>query len=91
MPVEIWVGLGIINFSGFVMMGIDKRRAKKGSRHRIRERTLLGIATVFGALGVYLGLKWFRHKTFHRNFTITLPILLLIQIIVLVFILGRVF
>lgn len=80
LPLPVWIGLGIINFLGFILMGIDKWKAKKRSKRRVRERTFLLIATLFGACGVYLGLKCFRHKTLHRSFTMTLPLLILIQV-----------
>lgn len=79
MPPAAWIGLGLINCLGFILMGIDKWKAKRGSSKRIRERTLWGVAVFFGAPGVYLGLRCFRHKTLHRAFTVNLPLLILLQ------------
>lgn len=84
MWLPVWIGFGTVNALGFLLMGIDKWKAKKGSRKRIRERTLLIIAAFFGALGVYLGLKCFRHKTRHRSFTVTLPLFILVQAVLAV-------
>ena len=63
----------IMSVTGFVAMGIDKRRAiKKG--WRISERTLLLIALLGGGIGSFLGMRVFRHKTKHLKFTIILPL-----------------
>lgn len=70
--------LGGINLLGFTLMGLDKAKAKL-NQWRIREGTLLGIAVAFGSFGVYLGLMVFHHKTHHKTFTITLPVLMVIQ------------
>jgi len=66
----------------FMMMGIDKQKAKK-QQWRIPERTLWSLAIIGGALGVLIGMRFFRHKTKHRSFTIGMPILLIIHIALL--------
>jgi len=68
-----------VNILGFALMGADKRRARRGGR-RIRERTLLCIAIFAGALGVYAGVRVFRHKTRHRAFSAGVLLMLLCQI-----------
>lgn len=69
----------IINIIAFTAMAIDKFKAQ---RHmwRIPEATLLGLAAIGGAFGAYLAMVVCRHKTRHKKFTITLPILCLIHI-----------
>ena len=69
----IAVYLIIMSVTGYVAMGIDKRRAiKKG--WRISERTLLLIALLGGGIGSFLGMRMFRHKTKHLKFNIILPL-----------------
>lgn len=51
----------------FILYGIDKRRAIKGT-WRISEKTLLGLGVIGGALGGLIGMKVFRHKTRHWYF-----------------------
>lgn len=69
----IAVYLIIMNVIGFIIMGIDKRRAiKKG--WRISERTLLLIAFIGGGIGSLVGMRSFRHKTKHLKFKILLPL-----------------
>ena len=88
----IWVlfaMLGIMNVSGFFMMGVDKQRARK-NRYRISESTLWTIAFFGGALGATAGMKHYRHKTKHVQFKYGLPILAVIEVVV-VFLLIRLF
>lgn len=67
----------ILNILGFVTMGIDKKRAINRG-WRIPERTLLLIAFIGGALGSFLGMYIFRHKTRHVKFRILLTLALLL-------------
>lgn len=60
-------------------MMIDKKRAIK-HQYRISERTLWTIAIFFGALGLYIGMKNFRHKTKHTSFKYGLPFLSIIEV-----------
>ncbi|PGT91260.1 hypothetical protein COD11_01885 [Bacillus sp. AFS040349] len=69
----------IINLIGFTIMGMDKNRAKKGE-WRIKESTLWLVAAIGGALGSYLAMRNFRHKTKHSSFKYGLPILTLVHI-----------
>ena len=72
--------LVIINALGFLFMLIDKRKAQK-NLWRIHERTLLGIAICGGSLGTLFGMNTFRHKTKHLKFSLGVPIILAVQII----------
>ncbi len=51
-----------VNVLAFVLMGLDKRRAKKNA-WRIPERTLFLPVIFGGALGGVAGMRLFRHKT----------------------------
>ena len=73
----------IINAIAFVLMLIDKQKAKK-KQWRIPERVLFGSAIVGGSIGAILGMYTFRHKTKHTSFTVGMPIILALQIIALV-------
>ena len=66
----------------FVLMGVDKYRAKH-FRWRIRERTLFLFAALGGALGGCIGMLVFRHKTRKNVFVWLFPLLLLAQIAVI--------
>ena len=71
--------LVIINVLGFLIMGLDKAKAKK-QKYRISENTLLFVALIGGSLGSYLGMYCFHHKTKHMKFYIGIPLILFIQI-----------
>lgn len=66
----------------FILYGVDKGKAKKGS-WRIPEKTLLLFAACFGGLGAFLGMKIFRHKTKHTSFKILVPTFMIIQFILI--------
>lgn len=67
-----------VNLAAFVLMGADKRRAKRGA-WRISERALFLPALLGGALGGTPGMRVFRHKTKHWYFRWGLPLLLILQ------------
>lgn len=68
-----------------MMMNVDKKRAIK-HQYRISEGTLWLIAILFGAVGMTLGMKAFRHKTKHLHFKVGLPLLSMIEIVLFLYI-----
>ena len=79
----------IINALGFLLMLVDKWKAKK-NRWRVRESTLLLVAALGGSIGSLAGIYLFRHKTQHLKFTLGIPLILAAQcfVVVLVMALG---
>ncbi|MCQ2566699.1 MAG: DUF1294 domain-containing protein [Clostridia bacterium] len=71
------------NLVVMIVYGIDKLKAKKGA-WRIPEKTLIGLALLMGATGALLGMKFFRHKTKHKLFTIGVPVCFVINVLVIV-------
>ena len=69
----------IINAAGFLLMLVDKFKAKR-NLWRIPESTLMGVASLGGSVGALLGMYTFRHKTRHLKFTIGIPVILALQI-----------
>lgn len=69
----------LVNVWAFALMGFDKHRAKTKGARRIRERTLFLSALLGGGLGACLGMWGFRHKTRHWYFALGLPLILLAE------------
>ncbi len=74
----------IINVIGFLVMGIDKRKAKTEA-WRIPENTLLLITVLGGGIGTITGMYTFHHKTKKTKFTIGFPAILILEIILVIF------
>ena len=58
-----------VNLLLFILMGIDKRAAKR-KKWRIPERRLLTLGIIGGGIGGILGMLVFHHKTHRIYFTI---------------------
>ena len=80
--------LAFINLLLFVLMGVDKAKAKRGSR-RFPEATLFFLAVVGGSLGGLLGMAAFRHKTLHRSFRVGFPVILIAQLALAGYLVGK--
>ena len=76
----ILIYLILVNITGFAMMGIDKRRAKRGA-WRIPEKTLFLVSALGGSIGTWVGMYFFHHKTKHWYFVVGMPLILIVQII----------
>ena len=88
-PIEyIIIYLVLINLIGLLAMYIDKRKAKKGS-YRIQEKTLFYITFLGGGIGSIAGMYLFRHKTKKIRFTIGIPVILILEIILITYILIK--
>ena len=81
---NILLYLLMINIIGFFMMWSDKRKAKKG-KWRIPEQTLFIITALGGGIGTIVGMYTFRHKTKKLKFTIGLPTLVILEIILVIY------
>lgn len=76
----------VINVLTFCLYGIDKWKARH-DRWRIPEDTLLGLAAIGGSAGAWLGMRVWHHKTLHKKFTITVPLLFIIHVALLAYLL----
>lgn len=77
----LYLYLVIINIFGVAIMAVDKKRARSGA-WRIPENNMMLVALAGGSAGIYLGLRLFRHKTKHLKFAFIVPVILLVQIVV---------
>ncbi len=71
--------LGVMSVISFTLMGIDKAKARRGSR-RIPEKTLFLFTLLGGGIGGTLGMHVFHHKTRHWYFAVFFPLIAIAQI-----------
>ena len=64
----------VANIAGFIVCATDKRAAIK-HRSRVSERTLFVLALLGGALGVWLSMLVFHHKTRKLRFMLFMPLI----------------
>jgi len=76
----LYLYLIIMNALGFLLMLIDKQKARRG-QWRIPEATLMGVAALGGSVGSLIGMYTVRHKTRHLKFTLGIPAILVLQLI----------
>ena len=74
-----YYSLVIINLVSVEMCYNDKKRAIKNKR-RIPERILIGISIMGGALGFWIAMYLFHHKTKHLKFIVLEPLLMILWI-----------
>ena len=79
--------IGMMNILTFLAFGLDKWKAKHASR-RIPIVTLLGLSALGGSIGGIVAMFAFRHKTRKDYFRIGLPIILITQVMILLFIMN---
>lgn len=73
----------LINAVALLLMFADKQRARK-KLWRIPESALFCCAVLGGSLGALIGMYLARHKTRHRKFTLGMPAILILQILLAV-------
>ncbi|QGQ48839.1 DUF1294 domain-containing protein [Metabacillus sediminilitoris] len=78
----------LLNIVSFLIMGIDKNRAKRGE-WRIREATLWWLAVIGGAIGGYIGMRVYHHKTKHVSFKFGFPILTIFHLLLFMYLLKQ--
>ena len=81
---EIICYLLAVNIATFFLYGIDKYKAKKG-KWRISEATLLLMAVIGGSIGAWGGMRLWHHKTMHKKFKYGIPIIIILQVTIAVY------
>ena len=77
----------VVNILTIIVSGVDKMNAKS-NRQRVRIVTLLGLAFIGGSVGALIGMYGFHHKTKKAYFTVGLPLILLMQVVVLFYVMN---
>ena len=78
----------ILSIISFFIMRVDKNAAKK-KRRRVPEKSLFLLSLFGGSIGTFLGMYIFRHKTKHWYFVIGIPLILVFQIIIVLYLLKK--
>ena len=78
----------VINLITFLVMYIDKQKAKK-QQWRIKEGTLMMLAVCGGSIGGILGMHIFRHKIKKLKFVIGFPTILISEIVLIIYLLIK--
>lgn len=58
----------------------------KTGKWRTPEKTLIMLAIAGGSPGAWLGMKTFHHKTMHKKFSIGIPLILILQLLLAIWI-----
>ena len=74
----------VINILGFLIMGLDKHKAKMAER-RIPENTLFIFTILGGGVGTIAGMYVFHHKTKKMKFKVGMPLILILEILIFVY------
>lgn len=76
--------LVVINIITFLVMGLDKWKAKRGS-WRVQESALFTFVLFGGGIGGILGMIYFHHKTKKLKFQIGFPLITILEIAFLIY------
>ena len=77
-----------INIATFFLYGIDKYKAKK-NQWRISEAILLTMAAICGSIGAWAGMRLWHHKTMHKKFKYGIPLIIIMQVALAVYLLTN--
>lgn len=81
----ILIYLLFITIVTFLLFGLDKWKAKH-TKWRLSEQMLLSLAILGGSIGAWLGIKIFHHKTLHAKFRYGVPLILLVQLCLIIWV-----
>ena len=79
--------LALISLISAVVTVADKIRSKKSGARRVPENTLMLLGALGGAAAMQMTMVMIRHKTRHIKFMLGLPIILLFQLTVILYLL----
>lgn len=84
----LYIYLLLTNLVAVIVTIHDKRSAIRG-QWRVKERTLMTIAALGGAVAMYLTMLTIRHKTKKPLFMIGIPLMFLLELVVLYLVLHH--
>ncbi|MDR3021449.1 MAG: DUF1294 domain-containing protein [Clostridiales bacterium] len=91
----VWIFVLVVylitaNIFAYIAMAKDKDAAQK-KQWRIKESTLMWIAALGGSIGMLWAMHKLRHKTKHDKFRLGVPLILLCQILLAIFIIVMIY
>lgn len=69
-----------------VLFCVYDKFAAKNRLWRVSEAMLLWLSVLGGSVAMYATMKLIRHKTLHKKFMIGIPVIIVLQIVVVLFI-----
>ena len=84
----ILVWFAVISIVAVIITVADKRKARRGA-YRVSETALMVVATLGGSVAMLVTMQIIRHKTKHIKFMLGIPIIILFQTIVAVYVATR--
>ncbi len=74
----LMIYIALVNIIAFLVMGMDKYKAQR-HKWRISELNIFIIGIIGGAMGVFIGMGFFHHKTKHLKFRLGIPLVLVLN------------
>ena len=84
----IFIWLALISLVAVIITVADKRKARRGA-YRVSEAALMVVAALGGSVAMLVTMQIIRHKTKHIKFMLGIPIIILFQTIVAVYVATR--
>ena len=83
----VLVYIALISLISIIVCCYDKIAAKKFTKHRTRESTLLLLSALGGSVAMLLTMFAIRHKTKHAKFMVGIPFIITAQVAIVLLIL----
>ena len=83
----VLVYIALISLISIIVCCYDKIAAKKFTKHRTRESTLLLLSALGGTVAMLLTMFAIRHKTKHAKFMVGIPFIITAQVAIVLLIL----
>ncbi|MGN0525813.1 MAG: DUF1294 domain-containing protein [Acutalibacteraceae bacterium] len=85
--------ISIISLITIILTVYDKWASRHNTKHRVPENVLMLLGVLGGAVAEFITMYLIRHKTKHKKFMIGLPIIIILQLAVAVYLVfqGEVF
>jgi len=79
----LFIYIAVISLIAILITCYDKFAAKYIKKKRTPEVVLLFISVIGGSIAMYITMNLIRHKTKHKKFTIGIPVIIFLQIVLI--------